>query len=97
MPAASCRIMPARSISRCETISASFGVSREIGRKKRVRRIADGSESRADGSLVKADRPEKHKTPGCFGSLHYLCAYFTYSPHSVYFPDRRTRCGKCLD
>jgi len=33
MPAASWRIMPARSISRCETISASFGVSRKIGMK----------------------------------------------------------------
>src|SRR5579864_8745995 len=49
MPAASCRIMPARSISLCETISASFGVSRKIGRKKRDRRIAGGSESRTVG------------------------------------------------
>jgi hypothetical protein len=31
--------MPARSISRCEAISASFGVSRKIGRKKRERRM----------------------------------------------------------
>src|SRR6266581_4791971 len=34
--------MPARSISRCDTISASFGVSRRIGRKKRDRRIGEG-------------------------------------------------------
>ena len=33
------RLMPARSISRCETISASFGVSRRVGMKKRDRRI----------------------------------------------------------
>src|SRR3979411_611806 len=39
MPAASWRIIPARSISRCEAISASFGVSRRIGRKKRDRRM----------------------------------------------------------
>src|SRR4051794_4812319 len=34
MPAASCRSMPARSISRCDTISASFGVSFRMGKKK---------------------------------------------------------------
>ena len=31
--------MPARSISRCETISASFGVYLRMGRKKRVSRM----------------------------------------------------------
>src|ERR1043166_363184 len=41
MPAASWRTMPARSMSRCDTISAYFGVSRRIGRKKRDRRIGD--------------------------------------------------------
>src|SRR5580704_5153427 len=39
MPAASCRIMPARSISRCETISASFGFSFRMGRKNRDNRM----------------------------------------------------------
>src|SRR6266516_6647514 len=42
MPAASWRIMPARSMSRCETISASLGVSRRIGRKYRERRMGGG-------------------------------------------------------
>ena len=62
MPAASCRIMPARSISRCETISASFGVSRRIGRKKRDRRIGC-LENRVgcSGAAVKADRTRKYK------------------------------------
>jgi hypothetical protein len=45
MPAPSCRIMPARNISRCEAISASFGVSFRIGRKKRDRRIEQAQES----------------------------------------------------
>ena len=39
MPALDWRIMPLRSISWCETISASFGVSRRTGRKKRERRM----------------------------------------------------------
>ena len=34
MPAASSRIMPARSIKRWEAISASFGVSRRFGKKE---------------------------------------------------------------
>ncbi len=34
MPAASCRIMPARNISRCETISASYRILFQDGRKK---------------------------------------------------------------
>src|SRR5258708_35159365 len=54
--------MPARSISRWETISASFGVSRRIGRKKRDRRI---SVSRigvgGPSAAVKADRTRKYK------------------------------------
>src|SRR5215472_17592413 len=33
MPALDCRIIPARSISRCETICASLGFSRNRGRK----------------------------------------------------------------
>jgi hypothetical protein len=45
MPAASCRIMPARSISRCETISASFGFSFRMGRKNRDNRMATLEES----------------------------------------------------
>jgi hypothetical protein len=40
--------MPARSMSWWETISASFGVSRRTGRKKRVRRMGGVS---VDGSV----------------------------------------------
>src|SRR5579864_6649613 len=40
MPALDCRIMPARSISRCEAICASLGFSRISGRKYWERRIA---------------------------------------------------------
>src|ERR1700686_4124827 len=39
MPAASCRIMPARSIRRCDTISASLGFSFRIGRRNRDNRM----------------------------------------------------------
>src|SRR3954464_1103093 len=45
MPAASCRSMPARSISRCDTISASFGVSFRMGRKYRDNRMGTLAES----------------------------------------------------
>src|SRR6185312_11818373 len=45
MPAASCRIMPARSISRCETISASFGFSFRMGKKNRDNRMGQLKES----------------------------------------------------
>ena len=43
MPAEACWIMPARSISRCETICASAGVSLMVGRNSRERRMATGS------------------------------------------------------
>src|SRR5215470_18602588 len=65
MPAASCRIMPARSISRCETISASFGFSFRMGRKNRDRRMGKPlRESRefVAAAAVKPDRAKKHKT-----------------------------------
>src|SRR5205807_6009171 len=39
MPALDCRIIPARSISRCETICASLGFSRNNGRKYSESRI----------------------------------------------------------
>src|SRR4028119_2127680 len=41
MPAEGWRTMPARSISRCEAICASAGVSLRVGRKARDRRNAD--------------------------------------------------------
>src|ERR1700721_2669170 len=64
MPAASWRIMPARSISRCETISASFGVSGRVGRKKEERRMRRVRIWRCRaGGRVKADRAQKHN-PG---------------------------------
>src|SRR5271167_1699006 len=66
MPAASCRIMPARSISRCETISASFGFSLRIGRKNRDSRIGTLKESVKHGRpAVKPDRAGKHKGRAC--------------------------------
>ena len=43
MPAEVCRTSPARSISRCEAICASAGVSFMVGMKLRERRIAGGS------------------------------------------------------
>src|ERR1700688_4235860 len=62
MPAASCRIMPARSISRCETISASFGFSLRMGRKNRDNRMGTPVESVGHGKpAVKPDRVRKHK------------------------------------
>src|ERR1700752_2103892 len=61
MPAASWRNMPARSINRCETISASLGVSRRIGRKKRDRRIGRQWLQKRGWARVKADRQQKHK------------------------------------
>src|SRR4051795_9694137 len=54
--------MPARSISRCETISASFGFSFRMGRKNRDNRM--GIRSRGfggTGNAVKPDCPAKHK------------------------------------
>src|SRR6266516_3488361 len=53
MPAASCRIMPARSIRRCDTISASFGFSLRMGRKNRDNRMGilkESVETREAGS-----------------------------------------------
>src|ERR1700733_6371032 len=50
--------MPARSISRWEAISASFGVSRRLGRKNRERRM----ESRKYlAAAVKPEPARKHK------------------------------------
>ena len=40
-PAPTCRISPARTMSLCETASASAGASRSVGRKSRLRRIGD--------------------------------------------------------
>src|SRR5215203_6946995 len=59
MPAPSCRISPARSIRRCETISASFGVSRRMGRKKRLKRMAGPL-----GSGKGGDSRPAHNTAG---------------------------------
>ena len=64
MPAASCRIMPARSISRCETISASFGVSRRIGRKIAGQAHCEHSELGADGARSESGSAGKHKAAG---------------------------------
>src|ERR1700675_929592 len=63
MPAASCRIMPARSISRCETISASFGFSFRMGRKNRDNRMGktQGNQRGHERDAVKPDRVRKHK------------------------------------
>jgi hypothetical protein len=62
MPAASWRIIPARSIKRCDTISASFGFSLRIGRKKRDSRMGTPGESIRFGKrAVKPDRVLKYK------------------------------------
>src|ERR1700712_353747 len=62
MPAASCRIIPARSIRRCDTISASFGFSLRMGRKNRDNRMGTLKESVGNGRpAVKPDRLRKHK------------------------------------
>src|ERR1700689_3366616 len=62
MPAASWRTMPARSISRCETISASFGVSRRIGKKNRDSRMGSAHDSGKRASrAVKPDHSAKYK------------------------------------
>jgi hypothetical protein len=54
--------MPARSINRCDTISASFGFSFRIGRRKRDNRMGTPEESVKQGKpAVKADRSRKHK------------------------------------
>src|SRR6185437_2897062 len=69
MPAASCRIMPARSISRCDTISASFGFSLRMGRKNRDSRMGTLEESvERRRPAVKPDRVGKHKGSRGFGS-----------------------------
>src|SRR5882757_6651005 len=63
MPDASWRTMPARSIRRWDTISASLGVSRRIGKKYFESRM--GSALRFELRLapaVKPDRPAKRKS-----------------------------------
>src|SRR5215469_12550806 len=73
MPAASCRIMPARSISRWDAISASLGVSRKLGRKYRDRRMKlsgkvgwrglnRGTKGRNGGGITSAGRGIEHRT-----------------------------------
>src|SRR3954471_15146945 len=47
MPVLVCRTRPARSISRCETISASAGVSFSVGRKYWLIRMAADCRERA--------------------------------------------------
>src|SRR5262249_28698539 len=64
MPAASWRIIPARSISRCEAISASFGFSFRMGRKNRDKRMGKPLRESMEilaAAPVKPDRGEKHK------------------------------------
>src|SRR3982074_2673631 len=54
--------MRARSSSRCETISASFGFSFRMGRKNRDNRMGILKESVEHGrAAVKPDRARKHK------------------------------------
>src|SRR5215467_114328 len=62
MPALDWRIIPARSISRCETICASLGFSRSSGRKYSLRRINFTREtrwanSRQDNPTCPSSRP----------------------------------------
>src|SRR5580704_7003888 len=67
MPAASWRIMPARSIRRCEAISASFGVSRRLGRKNRERRM--DSSLRGSGSETGTSAETQGREFGGGGNL----------------------------
>src|SRR5215468_4905268 len=69
MPAASCRIIPARNIRRCETISASFGVSRRMGRKNRDKRM-DFVEGSSMARSENADRLQKHKSRAAFSGIY---------------------------
>src|SRR5215213_3115567 len=71
MPAASWRIIPARSIRRCDTISASFGFSLRMGRKNRDNRIVRPGESLGEveassetGSGAKTQGQRSRKRPG---------------------------------
>src|SRR5208282_6275864 len=57
MPEADCRTMPARSISRCETICASLGFSFSSGRKYWDRRILPGTR------VVSAGAPHSSRSP----------------------------------
>src|SRR6516165_3599442 len=57
---------PARNISRWVTTSASFGVSRRIGRKERERRMRDWQNRFLRVRRVKPDRRQKDK---CYQSL----------------------------
>ena len=63
MPAAFWRIMPARSISRCETISASVGFSFRIGRKKRDNRMAN-TQGIGEGQERRSETGSGAKTQG---------------------------------
>src|ERR1051325_5222565 len=98
MPAASWRIMPARSISRSETISASFGVSRRIGRKKRERRMEEGRfEHSCAGGRVKADRAAKYN-PACGGAGGSLDIPPTrlFSPRHIIAPRKQFFLPNCV-
>jgi hypothetical protein len=73
MPAASCRIMPARSIRRCDTISASFGVSFRMGRKNRDNRMGTPRES-VKMREVNSETGSGAKTQGLgFGDNAEMC------------------------
>src|SRR6478735_11140400 len=78
MPAASCRIMPARSISRCETISASFGFSFRMGRKNRDNRMGQlresvghqkGCSETGSGAKIQGRKPRKSRRKRGFGAI----------------------------
>src|SRR5258706_152665 len=61
MPALDWRIIPARSINRCETICASLGLSRSTGRKYSERRIKPNPGDRAAHSKERSDTcPSTH-------------------------------------
>src|SRR6516164_9003261 len=63
MPAASCRIIPARNIRRCDTISASLGVSRKIGKKNRERRMGWRGSRSIGGAPSETGLPAKTQGP----------------------------------
>src|SRR6476660_8971037 len=66
--------MPARSISRCDTISASFGVSRRMGRKKRDGRM-DFLMGLVDDEVIESGSAAKTQGLACFfGNLSGVAA-----------------------
>src|SRR4029453_3979313 len=79
MPAASCPIMPARSISRGETISASFGFSFRMGRKNRDNRMGLARDSWKAGTQSKRIARQKTR-PGVGKNVGKRAVFLPFQP-----------------